>query len=172
MDVPLEDLPESIQAAVRTLDDLAAPPDEPDEDLVWIQDPTVDKYTWAGLVEIDCGSRLHLCRAACCSMSFPLSLQDLEEGIVRWDPDRPYAIARQEDGRCIHLDGSCGCTVYEHRPLPCRAYDCRSDKRIWLDFENRVPNPELEVGGEGCRDSVTGAGTLGEDPPTNPARRK
>lgn len=172
MDVPLEGLPESIQAAVRTLDGLAAPADEPEEDLVWIQSPTADKYTWAGLVEIDCGSRLHLCRAACCSMSFPLSLQDLEEGIVQWEPSRPYAIARRDDGRCVHLDRSCGCTVYEQRPLPCRTYDCRSDTRIWLDFENRVPNPELEASSGRDGDSVTGGGTLGEEPPMNPARRK
>ena len=29
-------------------------------------------------------------------------------------------------------------------PLPCRGYDCRKDKRIWLDFEQRIPNPAVE----------------------------
>jgi hypothetical protein len=23
----------------------------------------------------------------------------------------------------------------------CRSYDCRTDKRIWIDFENRIPAP-------------------------------
>jgi hypothetical protein len=27
--------------------------------------------------------------------------------------------------------------------VPCRGFDCRNDKRIWLDFENKVINPEL-----------------------------
>jgi hypothetical protein len=39
--------------------------------------------------------------------------------------------------------GSCRCTVYDARPVPCRGFDCREDKRIWRDFEGRVPNPAL-----------------------------
>jgi hypothetical protein len=25
----------------------------------------------------------------------------------------------------------------------CRGYDCREDRRIWLDFEKRIPAPDL-----------------------------
>jgi hypothetical protein len=39
--------------------------------------------------------------------------------------------------------GSCRCTVYDARPIPCRGFDCREDRRIWLDFEGRVPNPAV-----------------------------
>jgi hypothetical protein len=39
--------------------------------------------------------------------------------------------------------GSCRCTVYDARPIPCRGFDCRGDRRIWLDFDGRVPNPAV-----------------------------
>lgn len=104
-----------------------------------------DKYAYAGQVQIDCASRLPLCRAACCRLSFALSAQDLEEGIVKWDLGRPYMIRRSTDNYCHHLDrGACGCGIYAARPLVCRSYDCRQDTRIWQDFEQRITSPELE----------------------------
>ena len=105
-----------------------------------------DKYNFSETVEIDCASRVHLCHAACCRMSFALSQQDVEEGVVKWDLGRPYLIAQDSDGYCRHLDRESNrCTVREQRPLPCRGYDCRQDKRVWVDFENRIINPELEA---------------------------
>jgi Fe-S-cluster containining protein len=111
---------------------------------VAIQESAVDKYEFRDGPVIDCESRLELCRAACCRLKFPLSRQDLEEGVVKWDLSRPYLIARHPGGYCIHLSEGGGCGVYENRPLPCRAYDCRGDERIWSDFENRVVSPGLE----------------------------
>lgn len=111
---------------------------------VMLQNPEYDKYTFEDEVEIDCASRLHLCHAACCRLPFALSKQDVREGIIHWDLGQPYLIAQGEDGYCCHLDRTSQCcTVREHRPVPCRAYDCREDKRIWLDFENMIPNPDI-----------------------------
>lgn len=111
---------------------------------VAIQEPEQDKYAFAPTVKIDCENRVHLCKAACCKMVFPLSRQDIEEGVIKWDLGRPYVIAKGTDGYCQHLDRQClGCTVHAQRPIPCRAYDCRNDQRIWLDFENKVINPEI-----------------------------
>jgi Fe-S-cluster containining protein len=108
-------------------------------------EPEIDKYAFDGGVEIDCENRIPICRAACCRLSFALSRQDVEEGVVQWDFARPYMIAQGEDGYCAHLDRtSRRCGVYEHRPVACRGYDCRRDSRIWADFENRVPSPDLE----------------------------
>lgn len=105
-----------------------------------------DKYASAGSVTIDCDARMPLCHAACCRLSFALSVQDVEEGKVRWDLGRPYMNRRDADGYCHHLDrGTCACTVYEARPLVCRSYDCRKDTRIWKDFENRIVSPDLEA---------------------------
>ena len=89
--------------------------------------------------------RIHLCKAACCRLRFALSRQDVEEGVVQWDFSHPYFIASGEDGYCRHLDRGCmGCSIHAQRPVPCRAYDCRQDKRIWSDFERRIVSPELE----------------------------
>ena len=104
---------------------------------------TQDKYE-VEPVSIDCGSRIHLCKAACCRLTFQLSRQDLHEHVVRWDVEKPYTIRQREDGWCTHCDPATKkCEVHERRPLVCRGYDCRQDKRIWVDFEERVPNPDL-----------------------------
>jgi Fe-S-cluster containining protein len=109
------------------------------------QQPEHNKYTFDSEVRIDCENRVHLCKAACCRLRFALSKQDVEEGTVKWDFARPYLIARGADGYCQHLDrGTLGCTIHAQRPVPCRAYDCRGDKRIWADFENKIVSPELE----------------------------
>ena len=36
-----------------------------------------------------------------------------------------YFLAHRPDGACIHLGETGGCMVHPHRPLVCRAYDCR-----------------------------------------------
>jgi Fe-S-cluster containining protein len=99
-----------------------------------------DKYTQEN-DEVDCEARLPSCKGACCSLEVPLSVQDLEEGVVRWDIARPYYLKKDGDGRCTHQDrGTLFCGKYTERPLPCRSYSCRSDSRIWRNFEQRVPN--------------------------------
>ncbi|MGV0025334.1 YkgJ family cysteine cluster protein [Phormidesmis priestleyi] len=111
---------------------------------VALQELNQDKYTFAQTAKIDCENRVHLCKAACCKMVFPLSRQDIEEGVIRWELDKPYVIAKGADGYCHHIDRAhLGCGVHAQRPIPCRAYDCRNDDRIWLDFDNRVINPKL-----------------------------
>jgi Fe-S-cluster containining protein len=112
---------------------------------VALTDEGNDKYAFEGGVEIDCQNRIALCRGACCRLSFALTVQDLEEGTVKWDLGRPYMIRRAADGYCHHLEREQKrCGIYERRPIVCRGYDCRKDKRIWADFENRVVSPELE----------------------------
>jgi Fe-S-cluster containining protein len=111
------------------------------EALVFVTD-VADKYALQDLPAIDCAARLPLCRARCCTFVFPLSMQDLDERVVRWDYGHPYQIARREDGYCVHnVEGTCSCTVYAQRPAVCRSYDCRDDTRIWIDFEKRIPAP-------------------------------
>ena len=101
-----------------------------------------DKYAIKQLPSIDCAARMPLCRARCCTLVFPLSTQDLDERVLRWDYGKPYLIARRPDGYCVHNEaGTCRCNVYEQRPAVCRTYDCRGDKRIWTDFDRRIPAP-------------------------------
>ena len=108
------------------------------------QDPEYDKYAFEDGASVDCASRISLCKAACCRLPFALSKQDIREGVVRWDLGQPYLVDQGQDGYCNHLDRCTGgCTIYEQRPVPCRGFDCRTHKRIWLDFDNKVVNPQV-----------------------------
>lgn len=91
---------------------------------------------------IDCESRIHLCHARCCSARVSLSEQDLREGELAWEIDRPYYVPHGPDGYCGYQDRTTGgCTTYEHRPGQCRTYDCREDATVWIDYEARIPAP-------------------------------
>jgi len=112
---------------------------------VALTDDEKDKYAYEGAVQIDCDERMPLCRGACCRLRFALTVQDLEEGSVKWELGRPYMIRHDADGYCHHVDRETKhCDIYEKRPIVCRSYDCRKDKRIWADFENRIVSPDLE----------------------------
>jgi Fe-S-cluster containining protein len=112
---------------------------------VLFQDSHADKYTFSSTAAIDCENRVQLCKAACCRLAFALSRQDVEEGIVKWNFEYPYMNARDKEGYCVHLQrNNFCCAIYKNRPVPCRGYDCRNDKRIWLDFEKKEINPKLD----------------------------
>ncbi len=111
---------------------------------VMLQDPEYDKYSFEQEVDIDCQNRVHLCRAACCRLPFALSKQDIREGIVCWDLGQPYLIAHNGNGACGHLDPTTrACSVWAQRPVPCRAFDCRQDERVWLNFDDMTINPDI-----------------------------
>jgi Fe-S-cluster containining protein len=100
-----------------------------------------DKYAVTG-PDIDCAARIPLCRARCCSFEVTLSAQDVAERVLPFDIGNPYALPRDRaTGRCVCMDAEGACTVYAQRPGACRAYDCRNDARIWIDFEARIPAP-------------------------------
>ncbi len=75
-------------------------------------------------------------------MNFALTPGEVRSGKVKWDHKLPYLIAHQEDGYCAHLDHEKGCNIFEDRPALCRRFDCRTDGRVWKDFEGMVPNSE------------------------------
>jgi hypothetical protein len=106
--------------------------------------PSRDKYA-VEEPDVDCAGLMHLCKGRCCRLTFSLSFQDLDEGVVKWTYDKPYRIRqRASDGYCVHNDEG-SCTVYQHRPAVCRVYDCRHDQRVWIDFENKIPAPLAAV---------------------------
>lgn len=112
------------------------------------QEPEEDKYVFKPKREIHCEDRLPVCKALCCKIPFALSKQDVEEGIVRWEFGRPYLIAHDGDGYCVHLDRkSCRCTIYEQRPVPCRGFHCADNERwtVWQDYEGQVINPDFFI---------------------------
>jgi len=111
------------------------------------QDPEEDKYAFDSNPDIDCQSCLQSCKAICCKIPFALSRQDVQEGLVRWEFGRPYLIAHDKDGYCVHLNReNYQCTAYEHRPVPCRGFSCRDNEKwpVWINFDAQVINPEFE----------------------------
>lgn len=135
----------SVRAGIEILDRVANSAADSHDVLLAVN--TEDKYALVGQVEIDCASRLPLCRAACCRLRFALSAQDVREKFVRWDPQAPYLNAQRADHYCVHVSAALACSVYAQRPVACRAFDCRADKRIWLDFHNAIVNPAVQEPG-------------------------
>jgi hypothetical protein len=110
---------------------------------VRIQESETDKYNQGGEVRVECEKRVDLCGAACCKVAFPLSLQDIEEGL-RWNLGKPFLNARGDDGYCAYLERqTLKCSIYERRPATCRSFDCRNDRGIWLDFGKMVVSQAL-----------------------------
>jgi hypothetical protein len=99
-----------------------------------------DKYAVES-ADIDCASRIPLCKARCCTFAVTLSAQDVAERVLPFDIMEPYVLPKRPDGRCACMNDDGACTVYAHRPGACRAYDCRHDPRVWVDFEARIPAP-------------------------------
>jgi hypothetical protein len=95
-------------------------------------------------VLFDPGGRKELCKAICCSFVFALTKKEVDKGIIKWNPKRPYFIARDEDGYCPHLDRkSLLCKIWKDRPERCRKYDCRKDQNVWIDWKGKVLNKDL-----------------------------
>jgi hypothetical protein len=100
-----------------------------------------DKYVVPS-ADIDCAALIPLCGARCCAFEVTLSSQDVAERVLPFDIMEPYVLPKNpETGRCACAAADGACTVYEHRPGACRAYDCRRDPRVWIDFEARIPAP-------------------------------
>lgn len=100
-----------------------------------------DKYT-VDSPDIDCAARIPLCGARCCSFDVMLSEQDLLERKLPFVIDQPYMLPRDPASkRCACMDATGACVAYDHRPATCRTYDCREDRRVWLDYEARIPAP-------------------------------
>ncbi|MFZ5905982.1 MAG: YkgJ family cysteine cluster protein [Nitrospirota bacterium] len=79
---------------------------------------------------VDCRSKVSLCRADCCTYVFALTQEEVKQGFYRYNPDRPYYLAKDPDGYCPYLDRmTFSCTIHERRPLRCRKYTCEHDTR-------------------------------------------
>jgi len=142
-----EELPAATEA-IAEAEERAAVPDVVDEA------PNVP-LRWPGIAirvdpedpefpePVDCAARMAVCKAVCCKLKFPLTSEEVEAGIAKWDIGHPYVIRQDSTGYCCHNDASTGgCTIYNDRPNLCRRYSCRYDTRIWTDFENMILNQE------------------------------
>src|SRR4051812_33138265 len=50
-----------------------------------------DDSEWKVGEPVDCNARIHICKAVCCRLRFPLSIAEVEAGgPLKWDLGRPY----------------------------------------------------------------------------------
>ncbi len=111
---------------------------------VELRETLVDKHEIES-PPVPCAELMHLCKARCCRLTFALNTEDLDDRALRWDYGKPYWNLRRADGYCVHNQPDTHhCGVYQDRPIPCRIFDCRKDKRIWSDFDQRIPAPAQE----------------------------
>lgn len=84
--------------------------------------------------KVNCAKHIGTCQSRCCTLIFALTPAEVALGVIKHNPDRPYFIARDDDGLCPHLDRkSLQCQVWEQRPLRCKRYDCHDNKTFWPD---------------------------------------
>jgi len=87
---------------------------------------------------IECSKYINQCQAKCCSYIFALTKGEVSAGHIKYNQDRPYFIARDDDGLCPHLDrNSLQCDIWENRPLRCRRYDCSRDEEVMPEWINK-----------------------------------
>lgn len=89
----------------------------------------ISKYD-APPIEVNCTNGILCgCQAFCCKFFVRITDEDLADG-VQSHPGLPYMIRITPDG-CYALDTKTGrCTIWEKRPLNCRLYSCKTDKRV------------------------------------------
>jgi len=79
---------------------------------------------------VDCASKISSCKAGCCSYVFALTQEEIKRGFYQYNPDRPYYMAKDEDGFCPYLDRTTFfCSIHDRRPLRCRKYTCENNVR-------------------------------------------
>jgi Fe-S-cluster containining protein len=79
---------------------------------------------------VDCASKISSCRANCCSYVFALTQEEVKKGLYKYNPERPYYMAKEKDGLCPYLDRATFlCTIHDRRPLRCRKYTCEKGPR-------------------------------------------
>lgn len=84
--------------------------------------------------DVPCSQLMGQCKAKCCTFIFALTKEEVKKGLVKYNKDKPYFIARDMDGYCPHLNrDNLNCEVWNDRPLRCRRYDCRGDRNAWTD---------------------------------------
>ena len=132
---------EVLGSARAVRDEMAARGEDSAPGVAFRVDPRVDPDDEE--VFVNCEERIPVCKAICCKLWFPLTVEEVEAGDVKWDLGMPYHIRQEETGFCTHLrDEPRGCGVYTDRPAICRRYTCADDERIWKDFDGMVLNEE------------------------------
>ena len=99
-----------------------------------------------GQIMIDCSLKIKYCHAICCYFTTVLEKGDYVENTICTEQtlNGLIKITKKEGScECVHLSSNEKCGVYQDRPKQCKNYDCRTDSRIWIDFEANILNTEF-----------------------------
>jgi uncharacterized protein len=92
---------------------------------------------------VPCGACSACCYYAGIAVDNKRDRRHLPHLLVEKNSDGELVLQRRSDGACIHL-GEQGCTVYHHRPVVCRTFDCRIFAAMGLadhsDLNHRIPD--------------------------------
>jgi hypothetical protein len=103
-----------------------------------------DEDNGENAVVFDCKERLPICKAICCSFTFAITKEEVQQGVIQWNSKLPYFIKRDEDGYCPHMNRETfSCDIWDDRGQRARKYDCRKDSNVWLDWDNSILNPTV-----------------------------
>lgn len=78
------------------------------------------------------GNTIEITRGQANQLKNPLNYALVPESLLMRSRGKGslYMLKRREDGACVYLGGDGKCTIYNERPISCRAYTCLGDKLI------------------------------------------
>jgi len=83
--------------------------------------------------ESDVPCRTVSCTECCEKLSPYLTEDEVRSGkyiytfLTSGDPEKPVIAIPRTDHGCLYLSFEKTCTIYNHRPLACRQFDCRQN---------------------------------------------
>ena len=101
---------------------------------------------------VDCASRLHICKAVCCTLVIHVDRRETIHDSLRVVSNQwgKTWVEKTKGAYCVHNDPETHmCGVRDHRPTDCFSYDCSNDNRIWKDFDKMELQPDAF---EKCKD--------------------
>lgn len=90
--------------------------------------------------EVDCESLLPLCHGACCWLNVPLTVDEVKAGRFAINCEMPFFMVTHPSKQCLHHADD-KCAIYKERPMVCRIYRCKGDRRVWTDFDRKIVGP-------------------------------
>lgn len=82
------------------------------------------------------------CTACCCVDWVELHPEDESSQYQTTLVDGKSVLQHAEDGRCIYLKE--GCTIYDHRPLECRTFNCTTAVRLGIPVDRTIVEAALK----------------------------
>lgn len=84
------------------------------------------------------------CTACCCVDHVELRVED---DVSQYEVDKvdgKTVLQHDANGHCIYVDQAVGCTIYDHRPMECRTFNCVAAVRLGVPVDGTIVTAALE----------------------------